>query len=347
MGIDTHGHFKTWKFTAYGNKSAMQILVEEAHDAGVERIFDMPNIINPVTRNPVIRKVDVKARLNFARQQGVWQNYRTYVGATSDPDQLEEAAKIVLSDEYPGNFVPGIKAYMIGKDNQKTNIEDIYQQLNIEEEKQFLVYATLSDCGYNGVLALHCEKKSELRPELWDPKHPETHCLARPLEAELASIADNIDFARSVDFEGTLLECHSTSQKGIELWKNAKKDYGLKVAAEITPHHTLLSKNDMRSLGMFGKMNLSLRDEEVREGLLESLKYETEIPVVIGTDHAKHDFFEKIREPYMSGFGTEVYKLYGKLISELKSDPSVSNNRVEDVTYNNVVKIFGPKKCGV
>lgn len=347
MRIDTHGHFKTWKFPAYGKKSAMQILVEEAHDAGVDRIFDMPNIINLVTGNPVIRKVDVKARLNFARQQGVWQNYRTYVGATSDPDQLEEAAKLVLSDEYPGNFVPGIKAYMIGKDNQQPNIEDIYQQLNIEEEKQFLVYATLSDCGYDGVLALHCEKMSEVRPELWNPKRPETHCIVRPLEAELASIAENIDFARRADFEGTLFECHSTSSQGIELWKNAKRDYGLKTAVEITPHHTLLSKNDMSALGMFGKMNLPLRDEEVQKGLLESLKYETEIPVVIGTDHAKHDFFEKIREPYVSGMDTEVYKLYGKLISELKSDPSVPNNRVEALTYGNVVKVFGRKKCGV
>lgn len=338
MQIDPHVHWNVWNWE-YGKRTVMESLLEEAQEVGIGRVFAMPNIKNPATGNPVIRRDDVKARLNFARQQGVLPYFRTFVGATSNTEQLEEAANIVCENP----FVPGIKAYMIGKDNQQPDIEDIYQQLNIEEDKQKAVFTTLADCGYNEVLALHCEDSSEFR-RVWDSKRPKSHCDARPLKAEFKSIKRNIDYARKTDFEGTLYFCHTTSSKCIELAKEAKEQ-GLKVAVEITPHHSLLSMDDMEALGMFGKMNTPLRKKKEQEGLLWSLKYETEIPITIGSDYARHDFFEKIRYPYKSGIGT--YKPYKKIISEISSDPSVPNNRVIDLTYGNPVKIFGKKKCGI
>lgn len=335
MRIDPHVHCKTWAFPAYGKKSAMQSLVEEAEEAGIHRVFDMPNIINPVTGNPVIRKADVNARLNFARQQGVLQNYRTYIGATSDADQLSKAAEVAREDP----FVPGIKAYMVEED---------YGRLSIEESKQEIVYATLKDCGYEGVLALHCEDNSKFKRELWNKErpYPKTHCFARPLESESSSIEKAIDYARKADFKGIILTCHTTSQKCIELLKNAKKDYGLKTAAEISPHHALFNMDDMGPLGTAGKMNPPLRTKTVQEELLEYAKHETKIPLVIGSDNAQHPFMEKIRGPYPSGMGMEVYRtLYPALLKEIRSDESVSARRVDDLTYHNIVDLFGKKKC--
>lgn len=333
-GIDSHGHCKTWTFPSYGKKSAMQILIEEAKGAGIGIVFDMPNIENPVTKSPVVRKADVDARLNFARQQGVLQNYRTYIGATQNPKQLEEAAGVALEND----FVPGIKAFM-GTSVGTLGIT--------KEDEQRAVFATLADCGYDGVIALHCEDDSKFNSRIWDPKNPITHCLARPLEAELSSVEKNLGFAVDTGFEGAVLGCHITSGKSIELFKEANKNYGLKVAVEVSPHHNLLSMDHMEPLGALGgKMNPPLRHESEREVLLDYTKHETEIPIMVGTDNAKHPFFKKIETPYMSGFGVEVYTIYGELLSRVGSDPSVSSHRVEDLTYHNILKVFGKEKCG-
>ncbi len=336
-GIDTHGHGNIWNLPAYWKKSAMQIMAEDAQEAGIGRIFLMPNIVNPITKRPVVRKADVIARLKFVRQLGLLQYYRTYVGATLD--YLEEAADVVLNDDYPGSFTSGIKAYF-GPTVGPLAI--------VEESGQKDVFKRLSDKDYERVLAMHCEDKSKFKLELWDEKHPETHCLARPLEAELSSYKKQTEFARETDFEGILYFCHATSSKCIELAKDAKRDYGLNVAVEISPIHAILSMDDSSALGMFGKVNPPLRSREEQKGLLYSAKHETEIPIVIGSEHSQHDFFEKIRYPHKSGMGRDVYKfLYPELIKEISSDPSVPNNRVEDLTRNNPVKIFGKRKCGV
>ena len=335
--IDPHAHCKTWTFPNYGKKSAMQVLIEDSKGAGVGRIFDMPNIENPVTKSPVVRKADVAARLNFASQQNVLQNYRTYIGATQNPEQLEEAANVVFTNAY----VPGIKAYM-GTSVGTLGIT--------KDDEQRTVYATLADCGYDGVIALHCEDDSiiKLNSKIWDPKNPITHCLARPLEAELSSVEKNLGFARDTGFEGTILGCHITSGKSVELFKEASENYGLKVAVEVSPHHNILSMEHMGPLGTLGgKMNPPLRAEAERKALFEDYtKHETKIPLMVGTDNARHPFFKKIESPYMSGLGVEVYTIYSELLSRVGMDASVSNHRVEDLTYNNILKVFGKKKCG-
>ncbi len=340
MRIDTHGHLKSSKLPQHGKKCAMQTIVEEAMDSGIGRIFDMPNIINPVTGNPVITRVDAEARIKFARQVGVSTQYRTYIGASLN--YLEEAVDVVQEN----SLVVGMKAFM-GPTTGNFGIKEVADQESL--------YKRLHDKNYDGVLAVHCEDESEFI-DIWNPQRPETHSLARPLKSELSSIRKQIDFARKADFKGTLLGCHVTSGKSIELFKEAY-DNGIKVAVEITPHHSILRMEDMRKLGMFGKMNPPLRSKKEQEGLLEYAKHETKIPVVIGSDHARHPFMEKVRgsnqpgkkeKSYPSGMGLDVYQtLYPRLLYEISSDPSVPNNRVEDVTYNNVVNIFGRKKCGV
>ncbi len=178
-----------------------------------------------------------------------------------------------------------------------------------------------------------------MRNDLWNPTNPESHCDTRPLKAETESFKDQIEFARQTDFKGTLLGCHTSSKYSIELLKNANKDYGLNVAAEITPHHSLLSKDDMKLLGMIGKMNPPLREKEEQKKLFHALQNETDISIILATDYAPHKLLEKIRPPYLSGISN--YTLYTDVIKMLDS------KRIEDVTYNNPVKIFGKRKCGV
>lgn len=323
MQIDTHVHCRD------GNereKATISGVVKAARDAGIDIVFDMPNVINPATGTPIIRKVDIDARLELAKSQAVLDNYKIYVGATPDSAQLEEAANIVREN----TRVPGIKAFMC------TSVGPLGI---IKEEEQKSVYAELSDCGYEDVLAFHGEKESFFRNDLWNPEDPESHCYARPLISETESFKDQIEFARQTDFKGTLLGCHTSSKYSIELLKNAKRDYGLKVAAEISPHHSMLSRADMKKLGMNGKMNPPLREEQVQEELFSVLQNEKEIPIILATDYAPHKLLEKIRPPYLSGISN--YTLYTDVIKMLDS------KRVEALTYGNVVEIFSPRKCGV
>ena len=58
----------------------------------------------------------------------------------------------------------------------------------IGEDEQRGVYKVLTEEGYEGVLGVHCEKEALLRNDLWDPSKPESHCDARPPEAEYESV---------------------------------------------------------------------------------------------------------------------------------------------------------------
>lgn len=321
--FDAHVHCRDWNER---EKATISGVVRAAKDAGIDVVFDMPNAINPATGTPIIRKVDIEARLELAKSQGVLDSYKIYVGATPDSAQLEEAANIVRENPR----VPGIKAFMC------TSVGPLGI---IKEEEQKGVYADLSDCGYEDVFAFHGEKESFFRNDLWNPEDPESHCYARPLISETESFKDQIEFARQTDFKGTLLGCHTSSKYSIELLKNANKNYGLKVAAEITPHHSMLSIDDMKRLGMNGKMNPPLREKQVQEELFSVLQNEKEIPIMLATDYASHKLLEKIRHPYLSGISN--YTLYTDVIKML------DRKRAEELTFGNVVEVFGRKKCGV
>ena len=66
------------------------------------------------------------------------------------------------------------------------------------------------------------------------------------------------------------------------------------VTAEVTPHHLLLTENDVPGDDANYKMNPPLRSKEDREALLEGLLDGT--IDCIATDHAPHAKEEKINQ---------------------------------------------------
>jgi len=49
-----------------------------------------------------------------------------------------------------------------------------------------------SNENFTGVLVVHCEKESFMKPELWDATNPVSHCYARPSISEVASVNDKL-----------------------------------------------------------------------------------------------------------------------------------------------------------
>ncbi|MFC2143057.1 hypothetical protein ACFLQN_01515 [Candidatus Aenigmatarchaeota archaeon] len=217
--IDPHVHCRD------GNQSYKETIMHVfsvADKQGVKKIFDMPN-----TDPPITTKADVIKRLGLVPINRK-NDYFLYIGATSDEKQLEDAVK--CHDEY--NEIIGIKLFA-GRSVGNLTVT--------EKEDQFNIYKTLSEIGYKGVLAVHCEKEEFINDTKWDPINPSTHCVARPKLAEIESIKDQIELVKRTGFSGNLHVCHVSCPETIEIIDKAREE--MKITCGVTPHHILWNNN--------------------------------------------------------------------------------------------------------
>jgi len=317
MRIDPHVHFRDEE-QAYKETIAHGLKV--AKEQGVDIVFDMPNVARPV-----IDEERVKSRLALV-PKGEEKRYYTYIGATKDSVQLKKAVELAKSNER----VCGIKMYA-GKSTGNLEI--------IAEEDQRTVYSTLADEGYTGVLAVHCEKEAYMK-NVFDPKNPFTHSLARPNEAEIESVKDQIKFASETNFKGTFHVCHISCKKTIELVEETRRKGKIRITCGATPHHSLWS-NEMlkRPDGLLYRTVPPLRSNEDVEALRKALR-EGKIDW-IETDHAPHAIGEKLFSEYPNGFPSLF--LYKRFIEETLPSWGLSEKQINDVTSNNITKTFGVK----
>jgi dihydroorotase len=195
---------------------------------------------------------------------------------------------------------------------------------------------TLANAGYEGVLAVHCEKEALIK-DIFNPSEPFTHTLSRPNASEIESIKDQIRFAKEADFKGTLHICHVSCKESIELVDKARKAGGLKITCGVTPHHLLWSDEMMKSReGLLYKMNPPLRSKEDVEALRGALK-EGKIDW-IETDHAPHAVGEKMHKGHPSGYPS-LY-LYKKLVEETLGEWGLGKKQINDLTSGNIIKTF-------
>lgn len=84
--------------------------------------------------------------------------------------------------------------------------------------------------------------------------------------------------------------CHCSTKDSVRMVKDSKKS-GVRVTAEVCPHHFTLTTADIKEDDANYKMNPPLRTKEDVEALKEGLK--ADIMDVISTDHAPHTAIEK------------------------------------------------------
>ena len=316
MLIDPHVHCRDGK---QRYKETIEHVFEIAKKQGVDKIFDMPN-----TDPPILRGADVWKRLALVPkdQEG---NYFLYMGATADDGQLAEAVECYRHCKE----VVGIKLYA-GR-----SVGDLAV---VSEEAQRKVYRNLARLGYKGVLAVHCEKESYLRPALWDPTRPITHSQARPKEAEIASLEDQIKFAKESGFQGTLHIVHISCPESVEIVDKARAE--IKISCGVTPHH-ILWDNEMldRPDGLLYKMNPPLRGREEVARLRQYLR-EGKIDW-IETDHAPHPLGEKLFPPYASGYPS-LY-LYRNFVTRFLPQLGIGKKLIKKLTSGNILRVFANK----
>lgn len=94
--------------------------------------------------------------------------------------------------------------------------------------------------------------------------------------------------------------CHISTKESVRAVRDAKR-YGIKVTAEVTPHHLLLNEEDIPGNDGNYKMNPPLRGKADQEALIEGLLDGT--IDFIATDHAPHTSEEKAEGIELAPFG--------------------------------------------
>lgn len=136
----------------------------------------------------------------------------------------------------------------------------------------------------------------------------------------IPSIAESVHISRDVllaEAAGAHYHvCHVSTKESVRTIRDAKKA-GIRVTAEVSPHHLLLSENDIPGDDADWKMNPPLRGEDdlaaLREGLVDgTLDF-------IATDHAPHTAEEKAagiaKAPFgITGFETAFPLLYTNFV---------------------------------
>lgn len=316
--IDPHVHCRDW---TQSHKETIEHALSVADRTGLSGIFDMPNTSPSIDSRELIER-----RLADAYKNASPVFYGLYAGLTSNPNQIKEVVE-TWKELFPK--VIGLKMFA-GHSVGNLGI--------IKEDEQRLVYQTLSNEGYDGVLVVHCEKEALLKPSLWNPSNPRSHSYARPNESEVESVRNQIDFATEYKFKGILHIAHVSVPESVGLVDKVRHEGNIRISCGLTPHHCLLSydlvpeSND----GLVYKVNPPLRDGVSREGMLELLK-QGKIDW-IETDHAPHTLKEKLEAPFMSGFPGLAF--YPHFLDFLREN-GFSEEQIRSLTHRNICDTFG------
>ena len=163
-----------------------------------------------------------------------------------------------------------------------------------------------------------------------------------PAVAEESIIARDILLANMVG--ARLHICHVTTRGGVEIIRWAKSQ-GMKVTAEVTPHHLLLTDETAHSYDPIYKVNPPLRTQSDVDALREGLADGT--IDIIGTDHAPHPVESKECEWQNAAFGmVGLETAFPILYSTLISTSRISWARAAEVMSIAPAKIAGYENHG-
>lgn len=135
-----------------------------------------------------------------------------------------------------------------------------------------------------------------------------------PSVSESSQVARDLVLAKATGVHYHI--CHVSTKESIAMVRFAKQQ-GVHVTCEASPHHLLLSVNDINGKDTNYKMNPPLRTEADRQALIDGLKDGT--VDMIATDHAPHTVEDKPADftkaaNGITGSETAFCELYTKLV---------------------------------
>lgn len=163
-----------------------------------------------------------------------------------------------------------------------------------------------------------------------------------PSVAEEAIIARDVLLAEHVD--SRIHICHVSTAGSVEIIRWAKAR-GIKVTAEVTPHHLLLTDDLARSYNAVYKVNPPLRTQQDVLALREALVDGT--IDIIATDHAPHPIEAKDCEWGAAAFGMLGLETAASIAQEVLINSGKSNwQRLAEVLSSKPAQIAGDSNHG-
>lgn len=267
--VDLHVHLRE---PGFEYKETIETGCKAAINGGFTTIFAMPNL-KPVADSPdIIRYVEEKGK-----EQGIHVHQ---VGAIT-----KGQAGVELAD-LEGMFEAGCIA--ISEDGKSVMNSGLYREaMEIAAKHNVPVFAHCEDINLvqGGVMNL-------------DQKSHELGLKGISNAVEDIIVARDILLAKETG--ARLHLCHCSTKDSVEMTKQAKAE-GVKVSAEVCPHHFSMSTEDIKNDDGNYKMNPPLRSKEDVEALKRGLQ--EGIMEAISTDHAPHSAEEKQGSMTKAPFG--------------------------------------------
>ncbi len=161
-----------------------------------------------------------------------------------------------------------------------------------------------------------------------------------PAVAEEIIVARDLALAR---LTGARLHiAHVTTGGSVDLIRHAKEK-GIKVTAEVTPHHLTLTEERVIGYNTNAKVNPPLRTKQDIHALIQGLK--ENVIDIIATDHAPHAEVDKLCEFALATFGISGFETaLGSLMSLVHNGELTLATIIAKLTCE-PAKIIGDK-CG-
>lgn len=163
-----------------------------------------------------------------------------------------------------------------------------------------------------------------------------------PAYAEERIIQRDIDLAKKHNLRIHI--CHLTTKGAVEIVRKAKSE-GVRVSAEVTPHHLLLTEELVRSYDPVYKVNPPLRSKADTLALQDALIDGT--IDVIGTDHAPHSAEKKECEWDSAAFGMVGLENAASVAQKVLIESGKSNwQRFQEVLSSTAAELTGLSSHG-
>ncbi|MEM2341638.1 MAG: dihydroorotase family protein [Candidatus Bathyarchaeia archaeon] len=291
-----------------------------AANGGITLVVDMPNN-KPVTSSPEA----LKERMKVASGK-IIVNVAFYSAFPENINEIKQLAQV------------GAKAFKIFLSHRVGGLDPNNEEAVIEAFKE----AAKIDIP----IAVHAEESAFLLEKIRELKSEEKADLDAYLEAH--SIAAEVKgIRRAVKLmknSGARLHiCHVSSAEGLKVIWEAKRS-NLPISCEVTPHHLLLSDQDMRKLGNIALTNPPLRSPKDASYLQLSLR--DNLIDIVASDHAPHALREKEGSIWDVSAGIAGLETMLPILLTMVNKGQITLSILVKVLAENPAKIFRFKNRG-
>ena len=269
--IDMHVHLRQ---PGQSDKEDMKSGTRAAAAGGITRIATMPNTSPVIDKAIIVEGVKYKAeKEGVVKVEVIGSISKDLNGKElSGMGGMAKAGAVAFSDD--GRYVE-----------------------NSDFMRKALEYGNMFD----KVLIDHCEESTLVKEGNMNEGivSNELGIKGRPAVAEDIAVARDILLSEATG--AAVHIAHISTKKAVDMVRRAKAA-GIRITAEVTPQHMILTDEALRTFDPRFKVNPPLRSDDHREAVVAGLKDGT--IDAIATDHAPHTWEEKDQEfnSALSGF---------------------------------------------